>query len=65
MSTTTREAHAMDTFVFISLFFLFVIGAFAALLSTFAHYWIGALFGFAVMGVCAYGMHAINISINR
>ena len=55
----------MDTFVFISLFFLFVIGAVAALLSTFAHYWIGALFGFAVMGGCAYGMHAINISINR
>ena len=65
MFTSTKEAHAMDTFVFISLYLLFVLAAFVATVSTMAHFWIGTLFGFAIMGVCAYGMHAINISINR
>ena len=65
MFTSTKEAHAMNIFVFICLFLLFVVAAFAATISTMAHFWIGTIFAFAIMGVCAYGMHALNISINR
>ena len=65
MFTLTKEAHAMNTFVFICLYLLFVVAAFVATISTMAHFWIGTLFAFAIMGVCFYGMHAINITINR
>ena len=65
MFTLIKEAHAMDTFVFICLYLLFVVAAFVATVSTMAHFWIGTIFAFAIMGVCAYGMHGLNISINR
>ena len=65
MFTSTKEAHAMNTFVFICLFLLFVLAAFVATVSTMSQYWIGTIFAFAIMGVCAYGMHGLNISINR
>ena len=65
MFTSTKEAHAVDTFVFICFFLLFVVAAFVATVCTMSQYWIGTLFGFAIMGVCAFGMHALNISINR
>ena len=65
MFTLTKEAHAMDTFVFICLYLLFVLAAFVATVCTMSHFWIGTIFAFSIMGVCAYGMHAINSTIHR
>ena len=65
MFTSTKEAYAMHNFIFVGLFILFMLAAFVATISTMSQYWIGTIFAFAIMGVCAYGMHAINISINR
>ena len=65
MFTSTKEAYAMHNFIFVGLFILFMLAAFVATVSTMAHFWIGTIFAFAIMGVCAYGMHAINCIIYR
>jgi hypothetical protein len=53
----------MTNFVFTCLFFLFMLAVFVAAICTMTHFWIGTIFAFAIMGVCAYGMHAINTTI--
>lgn len=53
----------MTNFVFTCLFFLFMLAVFVAAICTMTHFWVGTIFAFAIMGVCAYGMHAINTTI--
>ena len=55
----------MNTFIFICLFLLFVVGAFAATISTMMQFYGYAFFALFCMGACAYAMHAINCTINR
>ena len=55
----------MKTTIFILLFLTICVAAFAAAISTMMQFYGWAFFCIFCMGACSYGMHAINISINR
>ena len=65
MFTSTREAHAMKTVIFLLLFLTMCVAAMAAAFSTMMQFYGWSLFSMFCMVACSYGMHAINISINR
>ena len=55
----------MHNFVFISLFILMCVAAMAAAFSAMMQFYGYAFFALFCMVACAYGMHAINCTINR
>ena len=55
----------MKTVVFLLLFLTMCVAAMAAAFSTMMQFYGWSLFSMFCMVACSYGMHAINISINR